>query len=196
MRRGVVCLAALVVLTVGSVGLAQAPASGAVATPVDIYAKFVGTWVGSSRFWRDGAEQTEHLKIEITEEKPKHRLRLVYTYGQPGEKGFDHRTRFITLDPAKGEMTSYFVGDTRTKHKPLQAVGLAEFAKDGYGNFTMSEESVDPDGRRVASRCTFVLDADVFGYLWAQSVDGGPFAPYSVIKLKREDATSASGSQP
>jgi hypothetical protein len=196
MKRGAGCLVALVLLMVGSVGLGQAtaPGSGEVSTaPIDIYANFVGTWVGTHRFWEDGAERTEPAKIEITEEKEKQRLRLLYVFGQLWARDLNDAVLFITLDPSKGEMTSYFSRHSALPHKPQHAVGLGDFTKTGYGNFTTTDEEVSPDGHRTVSRTTYVLDADVFGYVMSQSVDGKPFATFSVFKLRREPVSGAEG---
>ncbi len=190
MKRRVVCLVASVVLMVGSVGLEQAPVGAPMAAPVDIYAHFVGTWVGTDRYLKDGAEVTEHLRIQITEESKKRRLRLSYTYGEPGQKSTDHLTRFFTLDTLKGEMNLHWSDEPSNKY---QATGLDEFARTGYGLFTVTK-AIKLNGLPVISRGTFHLDADHFNYGWDESVNGKPFVVISTFKLSRETAAVAVGS--
>jgi hypothetical protein len=196
MRRKAVSLVALVVLTVGSMGFAQAPALAPAAAPVDIYTNFVGTWVGSSRYSKNGAEVTEHIKLEITEEKKQKRLRLDYTYGEKGQQGYDRRTRFITLEPLKEEMTSIFKGDAGPPNK-YPTEGLDEFAKTGYGNFIVINQTAQvASGRPALFRGTFHLNADHFNYEWIESLDGQRFTLSSVFRLTKTASAGAAGSAP
>jgi hypothetical protein len=186
------CLVALALLIVVPVGLGQTPVVDSTKASVDIYANFVGSWVGTSRYAKNGVEAREHIKLEITEETKKRRLRLEYTYGEKGEQGYERQTRFITLNPLKEEMTSIFTGDDRTP--AYHTEGLDEFAKTGYGKFIVINQTKDASGLPTLFRCTYDLGADHFNYDWWQSVDGQTFRLYSVFRFIREGSAGVAGS--
>jgi hypothetical protein len=190
-----ISLGVLGALFLGSVSFGQAalPASSPVA--VDIYANFVGTWVGTSRVLREGAELSQPLRIEITETANKQGLRFFFTYGGDGQDGFEHATRVATLDPAKGEMTWVEMDNPAAPDALRRTAGLEKFAQTGLGAFQTSYE-LGVRGHRLETRCTFVLHRDMFGYVYYQSVDGKPFTTYSVTRLTRQNTARAAMTRP
>ncbi len=46
-----------------------------------------------------------------------------------------------------------------------------------------------------ANRCMYVLNSDLFGYVWYESVDGKPFTMYSVTQMTRENAVQGGGDE-
>ncbi len=182
----------LSVSLLGSTGFGQTPVSArtGVGAPVDIYANFVGTWIGTSRVVGDGAERTIPVKVEVTEDANKTHLRFFYTFSEQGEAGFEHVTRVATLDPVRGEMTWEESDHPEALDALRRTAGLDAFARKGYGEFDASYEF--PYGsHHLTRRCRYVLDPDLFGYVWSESVDGKPFTKYSVTQLTRDTAAMA-----
>jgi hypothetical protein len=191
-----VALVGMVAL-LGSVGYGQSPASTpvAVSAPADIYANFVGTWVGTTRVLREGAELTQPLRVEVTEDANRTHLRFFFSYSQQGEDGFEHVTRVATFDTAKNEMTWQQADDPEAPDALQHTAGLNAFAEKGYGAFNASYE-IGVGNHHVVNRCTYVLHPDMFGYVWYESMDGKPFQTYSVTKLTRENTARASVTKP
>ncbi len=209
MKLRSISLVGLVLFVVGAAGFGQVPVSGpgpavgavagpavgAVEAPVDIYANFVGTWVGTSRVLQHGVEVTQPLRVEVTEDAKKQHLRFFYAYGWDAREGFEYVTRVVTLDPSKGQMTWVETDNPRAPDAVQHTAGLDAFAKTGFGVFNAGYEFGD-QGHQVANRCMYVLNSDLFSYVWYESVDGKPFALYSVTQLTREHAARASVSKP
>src|ERR1700679_1187734 len=179
-------LLVIVALIVGSATYSQAP----VPSPVDIYAHFVGSWVGTDRYVEDGAELNAPVRIQFKEAKKKNRLQMANIYGVKGQKDFSHQNRVITLEPSKAEMILSYEGGSSEKY---QATGLDEFAKTGYGRFTATARDMD-NGRPVPSRGGFQLEAHNLEYQWEKSINGGPYFVISKFKLTRESSPAAAHS--
>ena len=182
----------LVFVLLGSAGFGQVPVSApaAVAAKVDIYANFVGTWIGTSHVVGDGAERTTPVKVEVTEDAKKTHLRFFYTFSAEGQTSFEHVTRVATLDPVKGEMTWEESDHPEALDALRHTAGLAAFARKGYGSFDASYD-FGFGSEHLTRRCRYVLDPDLFGYVWSESVDGRPFTKYSVTQLTRDTAALA-----
>jgi hypothetical protein len=105
--------------------------------PVDIYAGFVGTWIGSADYPYYGVRIKQEVEVHCSETKKKDALRCQYTYGHKGEKHFHQDMHTITLDPIKGTYTSVWGGGLWDAGSNLsyQTVGLDTFAKTGKGVF-------------------------------------------------------------
>lgn len=193
--RSISLVGLVAVFMSGSVGFGQAasPASSPVA--VDIYANFVGTWVGTSQVIREGAELSQPLKIEVTETANKRGLRFFFTYGEDGQDGYEHATRVATLDPVKGEMTWVETDNPKAPDALRRADGLEKFAETGLGAFQTDYET-GVQGHHLATRCTFVLHREMFGYVYYQSVDGKPYETYSVTRLTRQNTARAAMTAP
>ena len=188
-------LVLLVSFLVGGVGFGQGPTPGARTARADIYANFVGTWVGNTRVLRGGDEQTTPIKIEVTEDANKTHLRFFFTFKEQGIEGFVHIARVATFDPVKGEMTWVATDRPEAPDALRHTVGLDDFARNGYGVFDASYE-YGSGSHHLVGRCRYVLDPNLFGYVWYQSVDGKPFTKYSVTELTRETAAMAVLSEP
>ena len=186
MKTGIAALIGLIVL-LGSVGFGQSPlpAAVSVSTGPDIYANFVGTWIGTSRVLRDNSETTTPVKIEVTEDAYKKHLRFFFTFSESGRIGFDHVTRVATLNPTKNEMTWLETDRPNAPDAFRRTEGLDEFARKGYGVF---EASFDYGfgNHHLVGRCHYILDPNMFTYIWYQSVDGGPIVKYSVTQVTRK----------
>lgn len=156
----------------------------------DIYANFVGVWVGTDHYRNDKDQDvTEDLRIEITESKKKDALECLYTYGHKGQKGFERKHRRITLDPTSAKMTSKFDG---TDQDAYQTFGLSEFAVSGLGTFRAAKAEMI-DGKKVLFLGLFTLDMDKFDYRWESSSDDAKtFAPFGSFSLHRESPPSTS----
>jgi hypothetical protein len=181
-------LVLLVALCCRVAAFGQAPAT----LSTDIYANFVGTWVGTDRYLKDGAMITVLLRLEISETKKKDGLQCVYTYGEKGQKGFERSQRRITLNPSDGEMTSQWKRHSTEHYK---AKDLDEFAKTGLGTFTSATE-VKEDGKTVMYEGVFSLSKDKFFYRWDKSSDGKTFVTNGVFTLEREALVASPASRP
>ena len=179
-----------IALSVGTAAYSQP----ALPQSIDVYANFVGNWVGVDHYLKDGNEGgkeiTDLLRIEITEAKKKNRIRMVYTYGEKGQKGYAHYTREVTLDPIGAEM---IMEDDPGSSVKYHASGVDQFAKTGYGSFSATHTDNDHE-RPVASRVVFQLDPDHLNYQWSESVHGQPYFVTSTFKLVRESSPATTGS--
>jgi hypothetical protein len=70
--------------------------------PVDIYAGFVGTWIGTADYPYYGVRIKQDVELECSETKKKDALKCQYSFGHKGEKHFHRAMHTITLDPLKG----------------------------------------------------------------------------------------------
>ena len=153
---------------------------------VDIYANFVGTWIGTNHFLKDGVDTRELVRVEITETKKHDAIICNYSYGKKGEKGFNHRSHRITLNPLKSEMTSRWDNEDTER---LKTSGLDGFAATGLGIFTAAfTVASNPmiSSSELTSECLFRLDKDSFSYEWRDGHKGQPLVLESVVSLKRE----------
>lgn len=197
MKLSSISLLGLVAFMVGSVGFGQGPAVAPplVKAKIDIYAHFVGTWVGTTRVLRQGAEVPVPVRVEVTEGPNREHLRFFFVYKEPGQTEPQYVTRVATLDPAKGEMTWVEADNPKAPDALQHTVGLEAFAQTGYGVFNTTYET-GADGHHLTNRCMYVLNSDLFGYVWYESVDGKPFELYSVTQLTRENEQRASVTKP
>jgi hypothetical protein len=181
LRTVFVTFALVVYPAMGALG--QQPAT---AQP-DIYANFVGVWVGTGKYVKDGKETIEALRITIQETKKKDGLRWDYRYGT-GEKEDDRPTRHVTFRPAKAEIVLQWDNDEGEHYK---AVDLDVFAKNGYGAFYAINTNQE-DGKKITYLLKIDLEPDTFRYAWFRSEDGKNFARDSSFVLKREVSGSVS----
>ena len=84
---------------------------------------FAGVWVGTNYDYTKPKIVTNPVRIAITNDPQKGRLRLEYTYGTKGQKSYDHLVRFMVIDPAKSTVTLYWEGN---KKEASKAGGLKE----------------------------------------------------------------------
>jgi hypothetical protein len=155
--------------------------------PADIYANFVGVWVGTDKNTENGKESIKTLRLIIEETKKKDGLKLKYEYGTKGKDDYDLSTRRITLRPATSEVTSEWQDSVKEHWK---AVDLDLFAKSGLGVFYGTETEID-NKKKITWLIKFDLEQDTFRYGWFRSEDGKSFSPYSSFILRRESNASA-----
>ena len=132
------------------------------------------------------------VKIEIRENPKKRELRLEYTYGTKGQKGYDHLVRFMAIKPAQSML------DLHWQHNSVehyQASGLDQVLSTGYGEFTCTGK-VRIDGKDLLYRCIFHIEADRFSYSWGKSDDGITFLKSGDWTLTREPTGVSSTSHP
>jgi hypothetical protein len=178
MRLGITLLFLLAAALCGETVLGQPPNTSS----IDIYKNFVGSWVGWNHFLKDGVDTRELVRIEITETKKRDAIICAYSYGVKGEKGFSHRTRQITLNPAKAEMTSHWSNEDKEQWK---AIGLDGFAATGLGTFTVTLKRTEY-GTETVYEGLFHLEKDFFRYEWKRSSAGEPSGLFSAFSLMRE----------
>ena len=173
------CLFVTIAALYGGCGLyGQSPAP----PPTDIYANFVGNWVGSMNVGNGdhGGYTIQKLQIKITETKKNSRMRFVIVFDYDRRSG----TSFLILDPTKDEMSFFCEGMPQDHY---QTEGLAGFAKTGLGDFTATQ-TVKTHGHLEIYRGTYHLEPDSLSYTWDVSDDGKPFEKMSVVTVSREPA--------
>ena len=181
-----VSLLSFIILT-AEIGLSQTPAT----TKPDIYANFIGVWVGTGTYMKDHVRTTTPLEVTITETKEKHAILLDYVRSKKGEKDYARSTKILTLLPASSEMLMYWKGEDQDHYT---VPGLDEFLKIGFGAFNAFLSYVE-SGHTTTYRATFQLQKDSFNYQWAQSLDGQGFVVSSVFLLTRSTPSSVASSQ-
>jgi hypothetical protein len=147
---------------------AAAPLKAQTTPPTDIYEHFIGTWVGSDVYMKDGARRQTDVQIVITENKKKDRLRFDYVYGHKGTPDFNRGTRFLKLDPTKAEFDIWWKGNSKEAYR---AIGLDQFATSGFGKFTGFAEYADQPYEERTFRVTFELTDSTFSYEWQNGPD-------------------------
>jgi hypothetical protein len=163
--------------------------------PVDIYAGFVGTWIGTADYPYNDVRVKQGVVLECSETKKKDALKCQYTFGHKGEKNFHRAMHTITLDPIKGIYTSVWGGGLwgPGSEDSYQTVGLDIFAKTGKGVF-MAYGYGTKGTPAAAYRVAFGLDEHAFVYRWKTSSDGKTFVDYSTFSFTR--ATTNTTPQP
>jgi hypothetical protein len=154
--------------------------------PVDIYAGFVGTWIGTGDYPYNGVRIKQDIKLECSETKKKDALKCQYTFGHKGETHFQRVMRTITLDPIKGIYTSVWGGGLWDAgyENSYQTVGLDTFAKTGKGVF-MAYGYGTKGTPTAVQKGAFGLDKDTFVYRWKTSSDGKTFVDSSTFSFTR-----------
>ena len=101
--------------------------------PIDIYAGFVGTWIGTGDYPYNGVRIKQDVELECSETKKKDALECQHTFGHKGEKHFRRVMHTITLDPIKAIYTTVWGGGLWDPETDLsyKTVGLDTFAKTG-----------------------------------------------------------------
>src|ERR1700722_19615037 len=181
----------LLLLPISMTVCAQTP-SVVPTTALDVYANFVGDWVGTVLQLDHGVIVTTPVELKVTESGKKDSMRFEYTFGRKVENHFEDTSRIVTLNPGTSEVTSQYKGD----HKEVnEATGLAKFAETGYGVFAFSRTlHASPGG--IGShpsfyRCTFSLKPNTFSYQPEVSSDGKTFMPTSVYSFSRKNTNAA-----
>jgi len=146
---------------------------------------FVGVWVGKNDAYIKSPTVTTPVRIAITNDPKKGRLRLEYTYGTKGQKSYDHSVRFIVIDPIKSTVTLNWQHNSKEVYK---AAGLEKFLDAGYGDFGFSGTQTE-NGLNVIYRATFELNADDLYYRWEKSTNGVDFSITGEWTLSRESGT-------
>ena len=147
---------------------------------------FVGVWVGTDNMYTDPKTTAVPVRIVITDDPKKGRLRMEYTYGAKGEKSYDHLVSFMVIDPTKSTVTRSFEGGGTAVYK---AGGLKELLDIGYGIFQFS--FVDSEnGSNVIHLATFEIKEDSLYYCWEESKNGVDFSRTAEWKLTRESAAN------
>ena len=147
---------------------------------------FVGVWVGTDHDFTDAKMPNISVRIAITDDPKKGRLRMEYTYGAKGEKSYDHLVSFMVIDPTKSTVTRSFEGGGTAVYK---AGGLKELLDAGYGIFQFS--FVDSEnGSNVIHLATFEIKEDSLYYCWEESKNGVDFSRTAEWKLTRESAAN------
>jgi hypothetical protein len=113
---------------------AQAP-SVVPPTALDVYANFVGDWVGTVQQLDHGVVVTTPVDLRVTESPKKDSMRFDYTFGRKVENHFENTSRVITLNPKTSKVASQYKGSNKDVN---EATGLAKFAETGFGVFAFS----------------------------------------------------------
>jgi hypothetical protein len=142
-----------------------------------IYRNFVGSWEGARAWSENGNLKRGLVKIVITEEPKKNRMRLDYVYGN--DTGTETRVRFMQLDPARKSMKMHYKGQAEDR---FDVKGLEQFAQTGLGDFGACH--FFPNKQIECMRVH--LEADKFNYEWADSTDGQTYVTMSHFSLKRK----------
>lgn len=159
---------------------------------LDVYANFVGDWVGTVLQLDHGVIVTTPVELRVTESPKKDSMRFEYTFGKKVESHFEDTSRIVTLNPGTSRVTSQYKGANKEVN---EATGLAKFAETGYGVFAFSRTlHASPGG--IGShpsfyRCTFSLTPDTFSYQPEVSSDGNTFMPTSVYSFSRKNPNAA-----
>ena len=155
-------------------------------------AHFAGAWVGTNHDYTQTPMVSNAVRIEIKENPKKRELRLEYTYGTKGQKGYDHWVRFMAIKPEQSTIEFHW------QHKPLehyQASGLDGVLRTGYGEFTCTG-TVRTDVEHRPYRCIFHIETDRLSFLWEKSDDGVTFSKTGDWILTREPASVGPTSYP
>jgi hypothetical protein len=166
-------------------GLPCAGQSNAPLSAPDIYKNFVGTWVGTCCDFSGSKFPVSPVRLVITIEKNGQSMRWDYTYGTKGQKGFESKTRFVTLAPTKGEMILQWKRSDKDTYKTQ---GLDQFALTGFGRFSGSE--LDPTMRAV-DHGIFDLESMSFTYKWLTTSDGKNYTLTGLFKFTRETGSAS-----
>ncbi|HEX9199218.1 MAG TPA: hypothetical protein VF865_06640 [Acidobacteriaceae bacterium] len=129
---------------------------------------------------------TTPVRVAITNDPKKGRLRLEYTYGTKGQKSYDHSVRFMVIDPAKSTVTLNWQHDSKEIYT---AKGLDKILDAGYGDFGFYG-SQSEHGLNVNYRATFELSADRLFYCWEKSNNGVDFSMNGEWTLSRESGAN------
>jgi hypothetical protein len=162
---------------------------------IDVYANFVGDWVGTVTHLNHGVMETTSVKLRVTESDKKDSMRFEYKYGKTGDNHFVDLSRIMTLDPKTSKVTSLYKGGNDKKDTD-EAVGLEKFAETGYGVFSFSRKlPASSGGKDIWSthpfyRCTFSLSPKTFAYQPEISSDGKTFAPTAVYTFTRKTSNA------
>jgi hypothetical protein len=99
----------LLLLAVSIMVCAQTPS---VAPPpnLDVYANFVGDWVGTVQQLDHGVIGTTPVELRVTESRKKDSMRFDYKFGRKVENHFVDISRVITLNPETSKVTSLYKG--------------------------------------------------------------------------------------
>jgi hypothetical protein len=149
------------------------------------YDHFVGTWIGTDKFYKYGTVQSISIKLIVTESKKRNSLRFDYYHDKEDMKLYDnpnapnHTVRFVTLDPQDERVTFRWEG-LSSEH--YNSIGLKTMVATGYGSITFSDQK---DPRHVRSRCALSLSPDVLAYKWESSKDGSSFEPMGNFTFTR-----------
>jgi hypothetical protein len=155
--------------------------------PADIYAGFVGTWIGSGDYpYKGGIRIKQDVELECSGTKKKDALKCQYTFGHKGDKLFHRIMHTITLDPVKGIYTSIWGGGWWGADSDVsyQTVGLDTFAKTGKGVF-MAYGYGTKGSPTALQKGAFGLDEHTFVYRWDTSSDGKTFVNFSTFSFTR-----------
>ena len=186
-------LTLLLLLPVSMATHAQTPS---VAPPpnLDVYANFLGDWVGTVLQLDHGVVVTAPVELRVTESRNKDSMRFDYKFGRKRENHFVDISRVITLNPKTSKVISQYKGASADKN---EATELAKFAETGYGVFAFSRTlHASPGGTDVWSthpfyRCTFSLTPNTFSYQPEVSSDGKTFMPTSVYTFTHKKPNAA-----
>lgn len=143
---------------------------------------FAGVWVGTNHSYTKSAMVSTPVKIEIRDNPKKRELRLEYTYGTKGQKGYDHLVRFLAIKPAESRVDLHWQHDL-VEH--YQATGLDGVLNTGYGEIACAGKFYAPE-KDVLYRFVFHIEADRFTYSWEKSDDGVKFVKTGDWDLMRE----------
>jgi hypothetical protein len=155
--------------------------------PIDIYAGFVGTWIGTGDYpIKDGVRIKQYVELECSETKKKDALKCQYIFGHKGDKNFHRAMHTITFDPIKGVYASVWGGGWwgADYDQTYQTVGLDTFAKRGKGVFMASTHGTKGTPRAVMN-IVLGLDENTFVYRWDTSSDGKTFVKFSTFSFTR-----------
>lgn len=145
-----------------------------------------GVWVGTNHDYTKTPMITTALRLEIADNPKKSELRLVYTYGIKGQKGYDHSVRFMSIKPATSLIELHWQHEIVGRYK---ANGLTEVLNAGYGKFTFGG-TINTVGTDRIYVCIFHLEPNSLIYLWEKSDDGVTFYKTGDWTLNRESPTA------
>ena len=168
-------------------GFGQTAVTTPASVPVDVYAHFVGTWVGTNEDQFHNAVRSMSVQIKITESKKKDSLKFAYTWGEKEQAGFSHGLKVLILKPSANQVDFHWSDDGPEIYR---LAGLDEFSKTGYG--TLIGTVLLKDGERPTYDKFFLtLTPDSLEYATGEGADGQPFALRTKFKVHREPEPSS-----
>lgn len=140
-------------------------------TNADPYRGLVGVWAGTILV--DHEHLPKDVSLTISELASGKGMLWDYTFGRPGQKGFDRASKVVTLSPAKSTMRTHWWG---YRELTFETTGLVEFASKGIGTFSACAPLGERNfwGRKTdaASCVTFTVEACKFAYVWRTTRNG------------------------
>ncbi len=150
--------------------------------PSDVYAHFVGDWVGTDRYAEAGQLLTKPLTLHVTELPKQKGILLEYHFGDGAQVPFEHPVKkTIRLDLAQHQVVIHFRAFETAYY---EAAGLNDFATQGLGTFAVRTTQLE-HGSPVMYRGSYHLSQEEFSWMWERAEKGQTFTPYGDFQLHR-----------